>query len=108
MTLFKSADRAVEVLDAMDDCVVMKNATMIIKRTLARAKEYSNSGEGAGAGNVTVSRTPDLTAKQTTNIFSEGGEGFNDSVLQFDMEGIDEGQALFWTEWGNSFGLLGA
>jgi hypothetical protein len=38
----------------------------------------------------------------------EGGEGFSESLFQFDMEGIDEGQALFWTEWSNSLGILGA
>ncbi|KAJ5662028.1 uncharacterized protein N7477_009644 [Penicillium maclennaniae] len=40
-TLFKKVDRAIAILDVLSECVVTRNATIIIKRTLARAKKVS-------------------------------------------------------------------
>jgi hypothetical protein len=40
-SLFESVEKAIEVLEAMDECVVAGNAAAIVKTTLARARELN-------------------------------------------------------------------
>lgn len=127
-SLFAHIDRAIMVLQAMDDCLVARNATAIIKRTLARAKktpqpalaalaqQSASSQHGDGDGElgplVGVERQTqsdsDDTLFQSHAMDSDGlGESVDDlewlSAYPFD----DGQQALFWTEWAHEIDTLG-
>jgi len=124
--LFTHIDRAIVVLQAMDDCLVARNATAIIKRTLARAKkvpqpaliaQQSSSSQVADLNGAL--RSPVSMEHQTesdnveTLLQSHAMDGDNLGETVGDLEWLstypfDESQqALFWTEWAREIDTLG-
>ncbi|KAK5064310.1 hypothetical protein LTR84_000143 [Exophiala bonariae] len=125
--MFNHIDRAITVLQAMEECMVARNAICIIKRALARAK---------GVEQPVLKPESSSTILKSQNIF--GASALNsaslsspinfDTVLpavgdEADMsEGVeycftwlgnnpnpfdDYQQALFWSTWGQEVDLLG-
>ena len=108
----------------MDECVVTRNATLIVKRTLARAEKMSK-GVAAKAPNISADDTQQLQERSPLmNVrsglaaeFSQASElGQNEEGLANDIEfdwmntpfPIDDGQqALFWVEWAHYLEDLG-
>lgn len=111
-SLFQAVNRAIAVLDAMDECVVTKNAGTIIKRTLARAKEYcSLTHETSHPGAELQHNSSKFGTVQKHDQFPAAlasGEHVGESLFRFDSGADDDEQALFWKEWANSLDMLGA
>lgn len=134
--LFQKIDRAVAVLEVMEECVVTRNATLIIKRTLTRAKKVPQMvmfGENSTASNQnTTTTTTDSSqlhpnsstwrnlpqSDSTTGPFLEndGSTGSIENVPAGDSEldwlnapfTFDDGQhTLFWVEWAHHLDGLG-
>ena len=124
--LFAHIDRAIAVLQAMDDCVVARNAAAIIKRALARAKkvpqpalvaQQSSLPENADLNGVL--RPPSSSEHQLdpgnvgTLLQPDAidGDGLGETVEDLDWLGTypfdDSQQALFWTEWAREIDTLG-
>ncbi|EXJ67589.1 uncharacterized protein A1O5_09602, partial [Cladophialophora psammophila CBS 110553] len=124
--LFAHIDRAIMVLQAMDDCLVARSATAIIKRTLARAKKvpqpalvayqslaFQDTGLDDALGPPVYLESEKEsdnidTLPQSQEIESDGlGETVGDldwlNTYPFD----DSQQALFWTEWAHEIDALG-
>lgn len=121
--LFGQIDRAIAVLEAMEECIVTRNATSIIKRTLARAKKVSKGMAPA----LQSTRTPatqsfrqrpswmDSSLDSAENVFStEGLQLPADNVATDSEDWIDMSfpnddgqQALFWIEWAHHLDELG-
>lgn len=98
----------------MDECVVTKNAVVIIKRNLVRAKkECSDSRKVASQQHTEVPTSSDMPAlsfAQMADGFPEGmevTENGGDQFLHLDCQPLDDGQLLFGTQWSNSLNLLG-
>ncbi|KAF9887692.1 hypothetical protein FE257_009645 [Aspergillus nanangensis] len=125
--LLVKIDKAIAVLDVMDECVVTRNATKIIKNALSRAKSTLQKGGIYGPqGNITIdprdTSHPSLSghfASATDSGFAQEGysgvdfetSGVNGSEIDWgnDPFSTDESQqALFWIEWGNLLNGLGA
>lgn len=111
--LFHSIEQAIELLEEMDECIVTKNAVTIIKRNLARAKEYWTLIKDTSQQNAEASTSLHMVdlnfAPQTVNMFpaSTGvGGSAGERLLPFDGQPFDDGQLLFGTQWGNSLNLL--
>lgn len=124
--LFAHIDRAIVVLQAMDDCVVAKNAAAIIKRALARAKkvpqpaliaqQFPSSQNADFNGTLQPSESTERQM-ETANIDmpsqSYGVEGVNQGNTINDLAWLDNyqfddsQQALFWTEWAHEIDSLG-
>lgn len=134
--LFQKVDRAVAVLEVMEECVVTRNATMIIKRTLARAKKMHQMVTFEPYG-VTLNQNPTTTTVDSSELHPNSPTWINlpqsdpttGSLLENDgsagsMEGVpadeseidwlnapftfDDGQqALFWVEWAHHLDGLG-
>jgi hypothetical protein len=125
-SIFIHVDRAIMVLRAMDDCLVARNATAIIKRTLARAKKVPQPAlfvqPSASFQDTDLSGTLRPPANMEYGIESDNG----DKLLQSSMpngntldETVDEldwldaypfddsEQASFWTEWAHEIDSLG-
>jgi hypothetical protein len=109
----------------MDECIVARNATLIIKRALCRAKKVPHLGFDAQdscnvqqqAGIVTdIWNVTNADPSGDTNIMSslvtiEGA--VNNNVDDGDLNWLnaipfDDGQqAMFWTEWAHELDVLG-
>jgi hypothetical protein len=124
--LFNHFDRAIMILEAMDDCLVARNAIVIIKRTVARAKRVSQPALSAQSS--TRSHDDDLdgtlgplanverqieTGNSDTILLSTTttGNGLSETVSDMDWFGTypsdDSQQALFWTKWVHELDSLG-
>ncbi|KAK5952202.1 hypothetical protein OHC33_006675 [Knufia fluminis] len=122
--LFAHIDRAIMVLQAMDDCLVARNAVALIKRTLARARKVPQPALIAQQISATddtdingIQRLPvDLEHETVPNNVdtlsqpyainnNDAGEAVGDLdwLSTFD----DSQQALFWTEWAHEIDTLG-
>lgn len=109
----------------MDDCVVARNATALITRTLARAKKVhqpalsvqrSSSSQNADL-NVAL-RSPITVEHQTgsdsvdTLLQSRAMDGDDLAEIVDDLDWLntypfdDSQQALFWTEWAHEINTL--
>lgn len=112
-TLFKQIDRAIEILDVLDECVVTRNATIIIKRTLARAKKASKGAPYApqmspatnGQNQPQYLAGDDMSSEYPANLSQMGDAEIDWGNLELPME--DSQQALFWVEWGHLLNDLG-
>ncbi|KIX02764.1 uncharacterized protein Z518_08706 [Rhinocladiella mackenziei CBS 650.93] len=118
-SLFAHIDRAILILQAMDDCSVARNATAIIKRTLARAKKVPQPALGAqqsssfqdadlhGTLRPPVDANPRPQPEDVDTLFQPQVMDGDDldwlDVYPFD----DSQQALFWTEWAHELDTLG-
>ena len=121
--LFAHIDRAIMVLQAMDDCLVARNATTIIKRTLARAKKVPQPALIASS-----SQEPDLNGTSLPHVNMEhqtesdnvdtllqshamNGNDLSGSVGDLDWLSAypfdDTHLSLFWTEWAHEIDTLG-
>lgn len=119
--LFVHVDRAILVLQAMDECVVAKNAAAIVKRTLARARKAPQqvfttldvSPEGAPPPpSGDMGQPTDFSGVDNTAMHTETpNDGLDDTVDGFDWLNPcafdDSQQALFWTEWAHELDTLG-
>ena len=123
--LFAHIDRAIVVLQAMDECLVARNATAIIKRTLARAKKVPQPT--LDAQQSSLSQDADLNGALRSPIdLEQQTESDNvDTLLQphamdgglgetvSDLDWLsaypfdDSQQALFWTQWAHELDTLG-
>lgn len=112
--LLQQINRAIDVLEAMDECTVTRNATLIVKRTLARAEKVSQRigrhqpSTTTGSNHASVSINID-EAGHGPNLVTEGEA----ADIEFDWMNaqfpVDDGQqALFWTEWAHHLEDLGA
>ena len=124
--LFAHIDRAILVLQAMDDCLVARNATAIIKRTLARAKKVHQpalvaqpSSTSQAADLNSALRPPVNMERQTesdnvdtlSQSHAMDGDDLGETVGDLDWLSTypfdDSQQALFWTEWAHEIDTLG-
>ncbi len=122
--LFDHIDRAIAVLQVMDECVVARNATSIIKRALCRAKKVPYPGsDNQDSDNThqlsgmatTIWDTADMDRSDDISNMSSsvaiGGTTNNtvdDDLNWFNAFPLDDGQqALFWTEWAHELDVLG-
>lgn len=124
--LFAHIDRAIVVLQAMDDCLVARNATAIIKRTLARAKKVQQTALVAQQSSSSQMADLNGALRPPINVEHQTEPGNADTLLQSHaMDGDDLGeavgdldwlntypfddsqQALFWTEWAHEINILG-
>ncbi|KIV87265.1 hypothetical protein PV11_02820 [Exophiala sideris] len=123
--LFAHIDRAILVLQAMDDCIVAKIATALIKRTLAQAKKVpqpaliaqrSSSLQDTGLNGVLHSRDNGEYQTESDNvdtvIQSHPIEGYDPGGTLDDLDWLDtfpfddSQQALFWTEWAHEINTM--
>ena len=124
--LFVHIDRAIVVLQAMDDCLVARISTTIIKRTLARAKKVLQPALLAQQSSSSQDQNLNSALHHPINV-EHGAESDNvDTLLQSrEIDGDDLGetvgdldwlstypfddsqQALFWTEWAHEIDTLG-
>jgi hypothetical protein len=113
-------DRAIAVLQAMDDCVVARNATSIIQRTLARAKKIgqpalvpssSQDGDLNGVLRPAVNVENHSEADNSDTLLHphtmELGEAMDDLDWISTYPFNDSQQASFWTEWAHEINTLG-
>jgi len=112
--LFAHIDRAVDVLEAMDECTVARNATEIIKRTLSRAKRLPQVVAARSAlaslvdGRGSVLTHADLTANAIpTDLPAPAGRAEIDTDWLNVFPFNDNQQGLFWTEWAYELNGLG-
>lgn len=134
--LFQKIDRAVAVLEVMEECVVTRNATVIIKRTLARAKKVPQIVMFETYSTASNQNTTTTTAESSVlnpnpstwihlphgdsmaGFFPENGgsAGSIENLPADDSEidwlnppfTFDDGQqALFWIEWAHHLDGLG-
>lgn len=122
--LFEQIDRAIAVLEAMEECIVTRNATLIIKKTLARAKKASQRMTSEPQ-NTSISGTQGLRQRpswmdsslvSTENMFSsenlqipaDNVAANNDDWIDISFPNDDGQQALFWIEWAHHLDGLGA
>lgn len=124
--MFSHIDRAISVLQAMEECMVARNAICIIKRALTRAKgvdqlvlvpeSTSISGNSQSYLRPSASNSTSMTNPANFNtMLSEVGaetsvETFDDCFTWLDNNPNpfdDYQQALFWTTWGQEVDLLG-
>ncbi|KAH8886240.1 hypothetical protein GQ53DRAFT_845046 [Thozetella sp. PMI_491] len=124
--LFNRIDRAIAILQAMDDCLVARNAAAIITRTLARAKRAHQPAPFPPL--PSASQDPDsagdMHPPNVTDLHTESGDiaalvpppGTTDDSLgetADDMDwlstyALDDGQqSLFWTKWAHEMNTLG-
>lgn len=124
--LFAHIDRAIMVLQAMDECLVARKAMAIIKRTLARARNVPQPA--LIARQFLPSQDADLNGAlhPPVNVEHQMQSGKFDTPLQSQtidddhLDGImgdldwlstypfdDSQQALFWTEWAHEIDTLG-
>lgn len=124
--IFNHIDRAILVLQAMDECLVARNAACIIKRTLARARRVPQPNLNALP--LLPSHATDLNegfVRPDDDLEQQTGSGNQVGLLQpphvddqlgeigEDLEWLnvdhfnDGQQALFWTEWVHELGTLG-
>lgn len=121
--LFAQIDRAIAVLEAMEDCVVTRNATLIIKKTLARAKKTSQrvapqpeSTPISGTGNFRQRPSWIESSSSTNNMFPtdnflvpEDNEAtYTGDWMDMAFLNDDSQQAMFWIEWAHHLDELGA
>ena len=124
--LFAHIDRAIMVLQAMDDCLVVKNTIAIIKRTLARARKVSQPALEAqhssllqDFGSNGALHPPSNVENQTVSdgiatllqSHTMDADSLGETVGDFDWLSTytfdDSQQALFWTEWAHEIDSLG-
>jgi hypothetical protein len=125
LKLYAHIDRAILTLQAMDDCVVARNATSLIKRTLARAKRVPQPA----LMTQDFSKLPEIEAgdtlhppshmdSQTENHNVGGlvqapmvdGDDRSDGIDNIDWLStydFEESQSLFWTSWAHEINTLG-
>lgn len=109
--IFKHIDLAILVLQAMDDCLVARNAAAIIRRTLARAKKVH---QPALRTQQTLSTTEAFQIDETREVRNEDQQYNEVSDFEtspeldwFSSFPLDPQQAMFWTEWSHEVDLLG-
>jgi hypothetical protein len=120
--IFAHIDRAIAVLQAMDDCVVARNATSIIKRTLARAKKVrqpalvssaSQDGNLNGVLHPAVNLENQTESENADTLHPHAMDGDELGEAMGDLDWIstypfnDSQQASFWTEWAHEINTLG-
>ena len=127
--LFAHIDRAIVVLQAMDDCLVARNATAIIRRTLARARKVPQPALLAQLSSSSSSQIAHLNGalRPPVNVEhqTESDNNFDTLLPSHAMDDDDLGetvadidwlstypfddsqQALFWTEWAHEIDTLG-
>jgi len=125
--LFAHIDRAMATLQAMDDCLVARNATAIIKRTLARAKRVPQPAlitqESPALPETDIGGTlhppshvdPHLKDYNVETMVQapmvDGDELDDDGVGDIDWfstyASFDENQSLFWPSWAHEIDTLG-
>ncbi|KAJ5812862.1 hypothetical protein N7447_009885 [Penicillium robsamsonii] len=113
-TLFQKVDRAIAILDVLSECVVTRNATIIIKRTLARAKKGSKGEPDVQQRSSTTQAQNDRQGSTSDGFPSDCAADFSEiddtnidwANLELPMD--DCQQALFWVEWGHLLNDLGA
>ncbi|KAI1610763.1 fungal-specific transcription factor domain-containing protein [Exophiala viscosa] len=123
--LFAHIDRAILVLEAMDECVVAINAAGLIKRTLVRAKKVpqpaliaqrSSSSQDAGLSEtldaaLSVRHQPE-SENVDTILQSHPIDGLDLGETTDDIDWLnafpfdDSQQALFWTEWAHEINTM--
>jgi len=110
----------------MDECVVARNATSIIKRALCRAKKVTHSGfDAPNSSNAQQEAGMATSIWDTTNMDQSGGnscivppalssvETAANNTADDDLNWLntfpfyDGQQALFWTEWAHELDVLG-
>lgn len=121
---FAHIDRAIVALQAMDDCLVARNATTIIKRTLARAKKVpqdalvpqQSSSSHAESFTRTLRNSVSMSlhtgyddVDTLTQSNAMGGDDLGENVGDLDwLSTFDDNQALFWSSWAHEIDTLGA
>ncbi|RVX73953.1 hypothetical protein B0A52_02843 [Exophiala mesophila] len=127
--LFGSIDRAVMVLQAMDECVVARNSTAIVKRTLGRAKKIPHpallGGQRALSSSNQIDATNSLSEVATdpdqTLVSSHTDNSVPPDPTHVAVEGTltdlddwlnayppeDSQQSMFWTQWAHDLDQLG-
>lgn len=124
--LFAHIDRAIVVLQVMDDCLVARNATAIIKRTLVRAKKVpqpalvAQQSSSSQDSHLNGALRPPVNVEHQTesdNVdtllqsHAMDGDDLGETVGDLDWLGTypfdDSQQALFWTEWAHEIDTLG-
>jgi hypothetical protein len=122
--LFRHIDRAIAVLQAMDECIVARNATSIIKRALGRAKKVPRPGFDVQAQNLHQRGGMVTAIWDAANMGGSGSSAtlpssaaaieenasniLDDELNWLDAFPFDDGQqALFWTEWAHELNVLG-
>ncbi|KIW13897.1 hypothetical protein PV08_06678 [Exophiala spinifera] len=125
--LFVHIDRAILILQAMDECLVARTATAIIKRSLARAKKAPQPALNAVRGSSTRGADPSNGELPPPSSFGQTqGTGSVESLLQpyptagaFEEDTMDDidwldsfqfddsQQTLFWTRWAQELDVLG-
>lgn len=124
--IFSHIDRAITVLQAMEECMVARNAICIIKRALSRAKSVQQPVLPQTSHSLNPQETGvKECASNGTNLPQTAN--FNDIISECEVENnsyVDFGdsftwleanpnpfddyqQALFWTTWGQEVDLLG-
>lgn len=108
--ILEHIDLAILVLEAMDECVVARNATAIIRRTLARARKVhqpaleaqhvSSATEAVDAGRTQASSSEEQYQESS-------GLDIGPDLDWLNSFPFDPQQALFWTEWSHEVDLLG-
>ncbi|GAM88143.1 hypothetical protein ANO11243_061740 [Dothideomycetidae sp. 11243] len=108
--------KAVEILLAIDDCIVTKNAIVIIKRTLQRAQSVSQPAltprpVPASRPANTSSEVADPNMLQDFSFMEMGindgnGTGLDDLEWMNDYSIDATQQAAFWTEWAQKLDTL--
>ncbi|OQV07089.1 Fungal specific transcription factor domain-containing protein [Cladophialophora immunda] len=126
--LFVHIDRAVLILQAMDECLVARTATAIIKRSLARAKRVPQPAldEGQGSSTRGVDFSDGALLLPTSFEQTEGPGGVEPLLQPYPTAGVideeeamgdldwlnsypldDSKQASFWTRWAQELEVLG-
>lgn len=124
--LFAHIDRAITILQAMDECIVARNAVTIVKRALDRARKLPQqaivsqqtssasiiNANGESHQSVLMNsqaNSDNIATLSQYQATDDGGqaEAFDEldwlSTLPFD----DSQQSLFWTQWAHEIDILG-
>lgn len=124
--LFAHIDKALAVLEAMDECIVARNAIKIVQRAVDRAKKspqltiFSQQSSSTTSNDFNgVSQSSALMNRQTNGEnnatplqfqatdYSGHGGAFDDLDWLSTFPFNDNQQALFWTQWAHEIDTLG-
>lgn len=124
-SIFGHVDRAIAILQAMDECVVARNSIKIIKRTLSRAKAVHATPSHVDRSSTTQEPGETESAWDSTSV--QQGVSSDDTFAAIDTgtgeyRALDDDidwfstdpnpfedyqQALFWTTWAQEVNSLG-
>ncbi|KAL4808583.1 fungal-specific transcription factor domain-containing protein [Aspergillus unguis] len=116
-SIFGQIGRAIEVLEVMDECTVTRNATLIIRRTVTRARKVAGDSEQVARDTSRESRQDEAVGVQyDAQILNDlplpGASGIDNVDPDFGWSDVgpfnDTQQALFWGEWARYLEVLGA